>query len=125
MAKPAANPVSAEDAKVFDAFVLKWQSILSLGDWRIERGRRPAAKGAMAQVEFDDSARLVTYKLGDFGAETINAQSLEKTAIHELLHVFLHDLITAAQDRSTTPEQMESSEHRCVNVLERLLADKP
>jgi hypothetical protein len=119
------NPVSPEDAKVFDGFVQKWQVKLSLGDWRIERGRKPASKGAMATVEFDDPARLATYKLGDFGGEQVNAQSLEKTAIHELLHVFLHDLITVAQDRATTPEAMEAAEHRCINVLERLLADKP
>lgn len=119
------NPVSSDEAKTFDGFVLKWQHRLSLGDWRIERGRKPASKGAMATVEFDEPARLVTYKLGDFGAETINAQSLEKTAIHELLHVFLHDLIAVAQDRGASPEQLEAAEHRCINVLERLLADKP
>jgi hypothetical protein len=118
------NPVSPEDAKVFDGFVLKWQARLNLGDWRIERGIKPA-KGAMASVDFDEPARLATYRLGDFGAEPINAGSLEKTAIHELLHVFLHDLIAAAQDRSTTPEALEAAEHRVVNVLERLLADKP
>jgi hypothetical protein len=116
------NPVSSDDAKAFDGFVAKWQQTLSLGDWRIERGRKPASKGAMATVEFDEPARLVTYKLGDFGAETINAASLEKTAIHELLHVFLHDLISVAQDRSSTPEQLETAEHRVINVLERLLS---
>ena len=118
------NPVSADDAKVFDGFVRTWQQRLNLGDWRIERGRKPAKGGAMATVEFDEGARLVTYKLGDFGAEAINPASLEKTAVHELLHVFLHDLIAAAQDRGSTPEALETVEHRCINVLERLLADK-
>jgi hypothetical protein len=118
------NPVSSDDAKVFDAFVQKWQQRLSLGDWRIERGRKAAAKGAMATVEFDESARLATYKLGDFGAEQITPQSLERTAIHELLHVLLHDLIATAQDRAATPEQLEAAEHRAINVLEPLLAGK-
>jgi hypothetical protein len=118
------NPVSPDDAKVFDTFVVKWQAALSLGDWRIERGRRPAKGSAMATVEFDEGARLVTYKLGDFGAEEINPESLERTAVHELLHVLLHDLITTAQDKGATPEQLETAEHRVVNVLERLLADK-
>lgn len=117
-----ANPVSPDDAKVFDAFVLKWQGRLNLTDWRIERGRKPA-KGAMASVEFDPPARLATYKLGDFGAEQINAQSLEKTAVHELLHVFLHDLIATAQDRGASPEALEGAEHRVINVLEKLLTE--
>lgn len=123
MAKPAANPVSQADAVIFDGFVLKWQARLNLGDWRIERGRKPA-KGAMATVEFDEPARLATYKLGDFGAEAITPQSLEKTAVHELLHILLHDLITVAQDRASTPDALEAVEHRVVNVLEKLLVDK-
>jgi hypothetical protein len=117
------NLVSHEDAKVFDGFVAKWQARLSLGDWRIERVNKPA-KGAMASVDFDEPARLATYRLGDFGAEAITPESLEKTAIHELLHVLLHDLIATAQDRASTPEALEAAEHRCINVLERLLADK-
>lgn len=115
------NPVGADDAKAFDAFVVKWQQRLSLGAWRIERGRKPSARGAMASVEFDDPARLVTYKLGDFGAEQITPASLEKTAIHELLHVLLHDLIATAQDRGATPEQLEAAEHAVINTLEGLL----
>jgi len=40
-------------------------------------------------VEFNQAARLATYRLGDFGAEKITPESLDKTALHELLHVFL------------------------------------
>lgn len=117
------NPVGPEDAALFDGFVAKWQQILSLGDWRIERGSKPA-KGAMASVEFTEGARLATYKLGDFGSEKITPESLEKTAIHELLHILLHDLLAAAQDRGTPPEALEAAEHRVINLLERLLVAK-
>lgn len=116
----SANPVSAEQAVIFDGFVAKWQARLNLGDWRIERGTKPA-KQAMASVEFNEPARLVTYRLGDFGAERITPSSLEKTCIHELLHVRLHDLIATAQDRGATPEQIEAAEHAVVNVFEGLL----
>lgn len=120
--KKPINPVGDEDAKLFDAFVQKWQTKLSLGDWRIERGIKPARK-AMATAEFSEGARLVVYRLGDFGAEAITPESLEKTCIHELLHVLLHDLIATAQDRDASPEALESAEHCVINVLERLLAD--
>jgi hypothetical protein len=83
----------------FAQSVQKWQQVLSLGDWRIEKGMKPA-KAAMASVEFNDIARLATYRLGDFGAEKITPDSLDKTALHELLHVFLHDLITVAKTQS-------------------------
>ena len=115
------NIPTPEDAAHFAQSVRKWQSILNLGDWRIEKGLKPA-KNAMASVEFNEGARLATYRLGDWGAETISRQSLDQTALHELLHVFLHDLMTVAQDPRSSPEQLEAEEHRVVNLLEKLLS---
>jgi hypothetical protein len=114
------NIPTPQDAALFAKSVKKWQQVLNLGDWRIEKGLKPA-KNAMASVEFNESARLATYRLGDFGAERISPESLDQTALHELLHVFLHDLMTAAQDPRSSPEQLESEEHRVVNLLEKLL----
>jgi len=79
------------------------------------------AKQAMASVEFNDSARLATYRLGDFGAEKITPESLDKTALHELLHVFLHDLMMVATDPKSSDEDIEMQEHRVINLLENLL----
>jgi hypothetical protein len=115
------NIPTPEDAAHFAQSVRKWQSILNLGDWRIEKGLKPA-KNAMASVEFNEGARLATYRLGDFGAEKITKESLDQTALHELLHVFLHDLMTVAQDPRSNPEQLEAEEHRVVNLLEKLLS---
>ena len=117
------NTPSADEALLFDQFVQKWQTTLSIGDWRIERGQKPA-KNAMASVEFNDGARLATYRLGDFGAEAITPQSLERTALHELLHVLLHDLIEVASDPRTSGEQVEAAEHRIINLLERVLTSE-
>ena len=114
------NIPTPEDAAHFAQSVRKWQSILNLGDWRIEKGLKPA-KNAMASVEFNEGARLATYRLGDFGAEKITQESLDQTALHELLHVFLHDLMTAAQDPKSSQEEIEVQEHRVVNLLEKLL----
>ena len=114
------NIPSPDDAKLFAQSVKKWQQVLSLGDWRIEKGMKPA-KQAMASVEFNDSARLATYRLGDFGAEKITPESLDKTALHELLHVFLHDLMMVATDPKSSDEDIEMQEHRVINLLENLL----
>jgi len=113
------NTPTAEDAQYFAQCVKKWQDILSLGDWRIEKGLKPA-KQAMASVEFNEGARLATYRLGDFGAE-INDEILDATALHEVLHVFLHDLMAAAQDPKSSIEEIEKQEHRIINRLEQLL----
>jgi hypothetical protein len=115
------NIPTPEDSALFAQSVRKWQQVLNLGDWRIERGSKPA-KNAMASVEFNEGARLATYRLGDFGAEKITPESLDQTALHELLHVFLHDLMTVAQDPKSSIELVEKEEHRVVNLLEKLLS---
>jgi hypothetical protein len=115
-----ANIPSQQDAELFAQSVKKWQQVLSLGDWRIEKGTKPA-KGAMASVEFTDNARLAVYRLGDFGAEKITPESLDKTALHELLHIFLHDLMCVATDPKSSDEDIEMQEHRVINLLENLL----
>ena len=114
------NIPTPQDALIFAKSVKKWQQILSLGDWRIEKGTKPA-KNAMASVEFTDNARLAVYRLGDFGAEKITPESLDRTALHELLHVFLHDLMTVASDPKSSEEDIEMQEHRVINLLENLL----
>jgi hypothetical protein len=115
-----ANIPSQQDVELFSQSVKKWQQVLSLGDWRIEKGMKPA-KQAMASVEFNQTARLATYRLGDFGAEKITPESLDKTALHELLHIFLHDLMCVATDPKSSDEDIEMQEHRIINLLERLL----
>ena len=115
------NIPTPEDAKFFAQSVRKWQQVLSLGDWRIEKGSKPA-KEAMASVEFNQTARLATYRLGDFGAEKITPESLDRTALHELLHIFLYDLMCVATDPKSSDEEIEMQEHRVINLLENLLS---
>ena len=114
------NIPTTEDAKLFAQSVRKWQEVLSLGDWRIEKGIKPA-KAAMASVEFTPAARLAHYRLGDFGAEKITPESLDRTALHELLHIFLHDLMSVATDPKSSDDDIEMQEHRVINLLENLL----
>ena len=114
------NIPTPEDAKLFALSVRKWQQVLSLGDWRIEKGSKPA-KQAMASVEFTPNARLAVYRLGDFGAEKITPESLDRTALHELLHIFLHDLMVVSQDPKSSQDEIEMQEHRVINLLENLL----
>ena len=108
------NVPNAEQAIVFDKFIKKWQAKLNLNDWRIERYNK-VARDAMACISFDDEARLATYQLGSFGEEKITPSSLESTALHEALHVFLHDLRKFSDD--------EGVEHQVINVLEKLLLE--
>jgi hypothetical protein len=114
------NIPTPEHAELFAQNVRKWQQVLSLGDWRIEKGSKPA-KQAMASVEFTPNARLAVYRIGDFGAEKITPESIDKTALHELLHIFLHDLMVVSQDPKSSQDEIEMQEHRVINLLENLL----
>lgn len=117
------NIPDAQQAEQFDRYIQHWQQVLSLKSWRIERVKKPASN-AMASVSCDLEARLATYRLGDFAGTEINPESLSKTALHEILHVFLHDLITGARDSRTSDEQLSALEHGVINVLEKVLYDE-
>lgn len=109
------NELSPIDCEKFDEYVKKWQDILGLLDWRIERsGKR--AKKAMCEVVMDDVARMATYRIGlNFGAAEVSPATLESTALHEVLHVLLRDLMMSNEDSA------EGLEHKVIHVLEKVL----
>jgi hypothetical protein len=121
--KQPANPVTPAASDAFDLYVRQWQAKLNLMDWRIHRSEKQASKRNMAEVvQMDLEARLAAYRVGaDFGGTPVTAQSVEETACHEMLHVFLHPLLEAAQDRSITAEQLNGIEHAVINTLVHLL----
>jgi hypothetical protein len=124
MAKKAPpNPVTQEGRDCFALFVHKWQDALNLNDWRILPSPKPAGKANMAEVfKFDLEARLATYRIGeDFGGTPVTDMSIEDTALHEVLHVFLFELLQFAGDPSAKPADVASAEHRVIHTLVRLL----
>jgi hypothetical protein len=122
-AKPRQNLVSAAHVLKFDRFLSKWQRLLNLMDWRVVRGLTPAGKTAMADTKIDLESRLATVRLGSTFGRTVkvDARSLEETALHEDLHVFLAPLITFARDPNVSDEDLLCIEHGVINVLEQLL----
>ena len=125
MAKPPANPVSQEAADKFTAYVATWREVLSLGDWRIAVSEKRSSRKVMAEVsKFDLEQRSATIRLGkDFGNVPVTDHNLKETALHEVLHIFLHELIETAKE-TESDDVLGSAEHRCINVLEKLLVDK-
>lgn len=75
----------------------------------------------MAEVQMSIEDRLAVYKTGkSFGSmEPVTELSLEKTAVHELLHIFLQDYHEAV--KSGSPEFIMAAEHSIITVLENLL----
>jgi hypothetical protein len=126
MRKPPQNPVTPEDVAVFADCVRKWQHVLGLHDWRIAVSDKPSTRRAMAEVyKFDLNQRAASIRVGkDWGGEVVTPENLNKTALHEVLHIFFHEML----ELSATPEDTEaigSAEHRCINILEVLLPMLP
>lgn len=119
------NPVSAEHAQKFAGYVQNWCEALSLGDWRVVVNEKRANRKVMAEVfKFDLEQRSASVRLGkDWGAQEVSDHELNKTALHEVLHVFLYELIETAK-LDPEPDTLSSIEHRVINVLERMLADR-
>ncbi len=125
MTKPPRNPVSADDKEAYRTFLLLWQDRLGLHDWRINLRDKPAPKALMADVECFHKARLANFRLGSgFGGTPVTPESLESTALHEMLHVLLHEL-TNQVVIGLEGEPLDSAEHRVIHVLENLLLKTP
>lgn len=120
------NPVTQEAADKFGNYVATWRELLSLGDWRVTVSEKRATRKVMAEVyRIDLEQRSTTIRLGkDFGPMAVTDVTLNELALHECLHIFLHELIAAAKVPDQNPDTLSSAEHRVINVLERLLADK-
>jgi hypothetical protein len=119
-AKKAKNSPSPEQVDFFFRRVKHFQSLLNLNDWRIENSGRSAGRGCLADVGVSEEDKLAVVSIGsDWGSMPINEKTLNETSAHEVLHVFLRSLITAAQSRD--PAALASAEHSTVIILEKIL----
>ena len=115
--------ITPEQIAQFDGYIVKWQGLLNLNDWRLIRSPK-LAKGSCAEVSASAVDRTAVYRIGNhFGLEEMTDQTLEGTAIHELLHV----LLTEYRDMCLLKQSEDAimgAEHRIVQTLERLLTPK-
>ena len=122
-AKPPANPVTPEDAAVFGDCVKRWQHTLGMHDWRIAVAAKRSPRKVMAEVvKFDLEQRSASIRLGkDWSGEAVTPDALNATALHEVLHIFLHELIETSKVPNQPDDAIGSVEHRVINILEQLL----
>ena len=125
-AKPPANPVGEVDAAFFSDCVRRWQHTLGMHDWRIAVSEKRATRKVMAEVfRFDLEQRSASIRLGKhWYNEPVTPDSLNATALHEVLHIFLHELIETAR-LNQDENAIGSAEHRVINIMEVLLPMLP
>ena len=114
------NSPTPKQVQQFAKYVGEFQQKLNLLSWRIEGSGSPADEGSLAQVDISLEDRLAVWSLGDDWHKTpINAKTLREAALHEILHVALCPLISAAHSRD--PSHISVEEHALIIVLEKLL----
>lgn len=119
------HTLSDADRVAFDGYLAKWQAKLGLQDWRIKRAAKPASKANMAEVKIFHKSRMANIYLGvDFGQNTpVSPASLESSAVHELIHVLLAELVNQIE-YGIEGVALDSAEHRVIHVVEHLLLTK-
>lgn len=75
-------------------------------------------------LKFEDIHKKVNYRLGeDFGNTKPTPESLEDTAVHEMLHLRLHTLIRAVAEYGEASDVVAEKEHEVIVVLAPLLRE--
>jgi hypothetical protein len=122
--KPPKNPVTDEHAQQFSACVVFWSDVLGLSDWRITVSETRSKHKVMAEVyKTDLGQRSATIRLGaDFVNTEVTERTLSDTALHECLHIFLYEWYSFIK-ADAPAEDIDSAEHRIINILERRLSD--
>lgn len=102
----------------FKAACLDWQRKLGLQDWRlvIKYEKGAGSEGQFADVDYHTAGRNAVIM---FYGKSDTTQPVERRARHELLHVFLADLLAIAAKRGADHHpDVVLEEHR---LIERLL----
>lgn len=120
--KALRNPVSDEDVEEFDSYIERWRDRLNLRDWRVVRAAKRDAKYMAALLTVEPEHKLARYAVGlSFGVHPVTPETLESTALHEMLHLLLRPLIDAAIEEKGHGSLVAEREHAVIVVLEELL----
>lgn len=125
MAKPAVHEVTEEHANRFEHYLAVWREKLGMLDWRITLSKVRCKKNMAEVYKVDLEQRSATIRLGtDFGPTyEVTERTLEEAALHEILHVLLHELIETSKVEGQSEDVIRSSEHRIINLFEQLLLE--
>jgi len=108
--------------KIFETAVRKWATDLGLRDWEIFIKHEADAPDALATLS-KNSGRTVWIGLAQDWGKThkITKLAMQRTALHEVCHLLLYDLVEAAKERCIKDGEIEELEHKLVYLLENVL----
>lgn len=115
--------LTREHVEFFWQCLFAWQQRLGLTDWRITRSDMPPNGKTLCEVrDWDFPQRQVSCRLNtNWFTQEPTETAIEQTAVHELLHVLLADVIEYGFTAGAERDSMRTIEHAAINRLERLL----
>lgn len=116
--------VSSINYKYFQERVKYWQKQLSCLDWSIHFENKPL-DDEYARTNMHNEAGVATIILAtSFPKKDLTDYQLDKTALHEVLHLLLNDFSTEAKARYANEYDIDRAEHRVIRVFENLLMEE-
>lgn len=116
--------VTDEHFKLFEQYIIKWQALLNLRDWRCELSPIRCKSNMAELLSVEHEHKLARFRLGEtFKRTPVTPRSLEDTAIHEMLHLFLRALIDNSIAEGEHGQGVAETEHACIVVLTPLLLE--
>ena len=109
-----------KDFKEFKAECEKWVGYFGIKDWEItyRSDNDGDCRGSCAS---DYASRIAIIALGREFSDIPERLEIKKVAFHEVCELLLSPLRLQGEDRFVTKNEMESSRHRIIRVLENTL----
>jgi hypothetical protein len=126
--KPTSIALTPKHRALFERSIWKWQRLLNLVDWRIGLSTVPVrGKYLAVTMPPDLQARTATIRLGESWDENNlpTDDQLERIACHEVLHIFLHEMLAFTGESNANEADKASAEHRVIQVLCNLMVPTP
>ena len=116
-----------QDFEYFKSQCRVWQEILELGSWELYFCHKKLDSEFFAEVASNYKGQKASIFLNTnfkVDVEIDKREQIKKTALHEMLHVFLNRMNCLASDRIWDETEWQREEHYIINHLVRLLRNK-
>ena len=115
------NKTTKEDFELFKEECEYWLDEFGLKDYETFKWHSDEAKQRGA-CTIDVSGKIgELYLFKDWQDSPRNKKEISKTAFHETCELLIGELVSYANDRFTTEDQIIAASHRIIRVMEKLL----
>ena len=109
------------DFAYFKARCEHWIDVLGINEWNITYLHRDVG-GDIAQWRGNTTRKETSIILNvEWGDNPLNKKTLDHSALHEVVHLFLGEITCVAESRFSTKDEWDAVLHSTVNRLIKVL----